>query len=364
MLDTKPKAAPLPAVQPAAPGAQPQHESPNQPKPSLGQMELPLSRKTAPRNVDTSIWHMLSHTTSVPQVEPLPGEYHRIAVEFNNGAQHNPTVFVDADGALRGIIRVLHGTLTTNYLGRIGPNWRFDNPERISCNVMIGQLEDFRAFIWGGRLWAIAATHGGGNPPWAIRQALVELDPVSGEILQAHVQPSHRHEKNWMPCADGDELRLVYSTHPLKTFQVTAAPGVCRALPGALSIEQGLSHIRGSTQLVRYQDGWLALVHQVYRPKLEAPGHNPLLGFFPEVVKDPVAGDEKVVYLHKFAKFSRELDKVELSAPFYFRRIGIEFACGLAPWGDGFVASFGVADKEAWLVEVTAETVEQSFEGA
>jgi hypothetical protein len=310
---------------------------------------------TFSKTTRTSPFHMLVHAEPVPAVAPLEGQYHRIAVLEERGAQHNPTVWVSSTGELCAVVRVLRENKTINYVVRIDDAWNVIDAKPLLSREPAGSLEDLRVFSWRGELWAIAAMHNGATPPVAIRQALLELSPDASEVLHAHVQPSVRHEKNWMPCVEGDVLRLVYSTEPLVVLTVEGR----RATPNAALVPQSTSHVRGGTQLVPWRDGYLALVHEVHRPPLIEKGHNALLSsFWPPAVKDPVSGDAPVVYLHRFALFDKKLEAVELSDPFYFRNLGVEFASGLTWFDDKLVAAFGVADKEAWLVEITTETVD------
>jgi hypothetical protein len=347
-------------------------------------LSVEVARKpgpTFPALTRTSPWHMLAHDDLVPETAPLKATYHRIHLGRSTGAEHNPTVFV-TKGELFAIVRTLHGTHTTNYLARVvrgpgGAPWKLDGVRPILVKEPAGELEDLRMFFWKGRPWAIAATH---TNVAAIRQAILEFNDAGTEVLKVFVQPSGRHEKNWMPCADGGDLRLVYSCDPLVTMSVSVHPSAgAVALPSATSIPQTVSHIRGGSQLVRWGQGWLSIVHHVYRVPVTPKGHNSLLSdFWPPIVKDPVAGKKKVVYLHRFAKFDRELENVVFSRPFYFVEIGIEFCAGLVRWEFGekqlprvevgevaepekLVASFGVEDRESWLAEITPEAVEETF---
>ncbi len=310
---------------------------------------------TFPRTTRTSPFHMLMHAGPMPAVEALEGRYHRIAVLEERGAQHNPTVWVTKSGELHAVVRVLHGHKTTNYVGRVDEAWNLIDAKPVLSREPIGSIEDLRVFLWGGELWAIAATHNGAAPPVAIRQALLELTDDGSEILRVHAQPSIRHEKNWMPCVEGERLRLVYSAEPLVVLAVEGR----RATPNAALVPQSTSHIRGGTQLVPWRDGYLALVHQVHRPPLVESGHNALLSsFWAPAIKDPVSGDAPVVYLHRFALFNQKLETVEFSDPFFFTKLGVEFASGLTWFEDQLVAAFGVADREAWIVEISTETVD------
>jgi hypothetical protein len=309
---------------------------------------------------------MLAHESPMPHVTALESILHRIEVNEGpvKGAQHNPCVFTHA-GELHAVVRVLHGRKTTNYVGKLSSEWTLPTARRIVFGdvpprEIPTEVEDLRVFSWQGRLWAICAAHDGNNPPRAIRQGILELSDDGAEIRRIHVQPSPRHEKNWMPAVLGDRLKLVYSLDPLVTMDVQAVQsGGYHAMPGAPSIAQTTGHLRGGSQLVYWGPGqWIAIVHQVHKPRRIPSNYNHLLSsFWPPVVKDPVAGDEKVVYLHRFAIFNADLGLVQFSEPFYFKHVGIEFCSGLALHEERLIASFGVADKEAWLAEIAHATV-------
>jgi len=318
----------------------------------------PVPVVTAP-----GMWHKTVHEGPVPAVTPIPATHHRIDLgPVCIGAQHNPSI-VSIDGTLHVSIRVLVGKATTNFLATVRKDWSLFGVARVMHNwgmdrghVVPGgrghiELEDFRLFTWLHRLWAIAAVHDGSAT--LIQQGLVELG-LDGLVRSIHCQISPRHEKNWMPWIDDAKLRLVYSIDPLVALDVDPELRLARAPE-----PQGTGTIRGGSQLVPYSRGWLCIVHQVYRPKRVAPAYNPLLGGFPQGVKDPVAGDAPVVYLHHFVKIIGS--DVLISRPFYFRQIGVEFCAGLTRHEGSFVASFGVADKEAWLAEISEESIEELF---
>lgn len=319
----------------------------------------------------TQPFHMMSHETAVPDATKLNAELFQIGVFSARGAQHNPCVFIVGD-ELKVMVRVLTpgGPFSENYVARIDYDWTLIDQKplqakaaavvrgamRTPLKLQMPHVEDLRVFPWQDKLWAIACTHDGLNPPQWIRQAALELSMDGTAIEQVHVLNSDRHEKNWMPCVDGRELSLIYSVDPLIILDVKGG-----VFPSANGVPQSMGHIRGGSPLIGFDNGWLALVHQVYRPPQVAAGHNHLLGGWSPPVRDPIAGDAKVVYLHQFARFDRGLINVELSRPFFFQRPGIEFAPGLVQWQDKLVASFGAADKEAWLAVIDPRVVRGMF---
>lgn len=328
---------------------------------------------TPQRPVRTAPFHMKMHETPVPTCGPLDSEVFQIGIYNIPGAQHNPCIFQAGD-SLKVNVRVMRerGPFSDNFIARLEDDFTLTGakmmkpkgttvvrgPIRTPLSMNFPRPEDLRVFSWRGRLWAIGCVHDGKASPEWIRQALVELSPDGDEILQAQIIQSDRCEKNWMPCVNGDALSFIYSTQPLITIDVEGPTKI----PSAGGIPQQLGTVRGGTQLIPYDGGWLAVVHQVYRPRLMAANYNPMLGGWAPPIKDPIAGDAPVVYLHQFAKFGRGLDTVELGAPWYFLKPGVEFCAGLVDdGGDRFIASFGVADKEAWLSVFSAETVEGTF---
>jgi predicted O-methyltransferase YrrM len=88
---------------------------------------------------------------------------------------------------------------------------------------------------------------------------------------------------------------------------------------------------RGSSQLVPYEGGYLACVHE--RAKQE------------------------IVYTHRLARFNRELTQVVLGKPFVFEHYGIEFCCGLARAHGKWYFSYGLEDRAARLAIATDDAI-------
>jgi hypothetical protein len=146
---------------------------------------------------------------------------------------------------------------------------------------------------------------------------------------------TQEHEKNWMPI-EGRGGWLYASNHSGHVVTVDPDPSlaggyqICRrrAAPPIAK------HFRGGSQLIPFRGGWLSLIHETaYLPQGR-------------------------VYEHRWVWFDGGLGLAQVSPAFYFlERQAIEFAAGLVAIGDQLVASFGVRDAEAWLVELEAEDV-------
>jgi predicted GH43/DUF377 family glycosyl hydrolase len=150
-----------------------------------------------------------------------------------------------------------------------------------------------------------------------------------------------QHEKNWMPITGRREW--VYSAnHSGRVCTVANESGRWAVTPRAPAppISRGF---RGSSQLVPIGGGrWLCLIHEVAHER-----------------------DGRRIYEHRFVCFDETADWeiVGISPPFAFRESrAIEFAAGLARRGDQLVASFGIRDAEAWLVEMNLPEVVRLLE--
>lgn len=139
-------------------------------------------------------------------------------------------------------------------------------------------------------------------------------------------------EKNWMPITNSPSLEWMYNLHTRVNDVGMFAPA---------DTPQAVENIRGSSQLIPFQGGYLAVVH--------------------EALVHPNTG--KRVYQHRFVKYTRDLTQYRLSLPFVFQGVQIEFCAGLAPHPNmkDFVISFGVRDERAMLAKLSGEEIAMMF---
>jgi glycosyltransferase involved in cell wall biosynthesis len=138
-------------------------------------------------------------------------------------------------------------------------------------------------------------------------------------------------EKNWMPKLGVDQQEFMYRLDK-----------VYHAESGEITKHESktfVGDISGSSQLVPFRHGWLAVTH--------------------EASSDPNTG--KRTYWHRFAWFNIDGELRRLSLPFVFEDKQIEFCAGLAyhPNGDDLIISYGVRDAVAKLAVVKIEEVAQ-----
>lgn len=279
----------------------------------------------------------------------------------------NPSVAAGGDGALHAVLRGVNYRIaeggaylmqpegspvrTQNWLAaldaalqpaQLQPMQDATGRVTIAGARIIG-FEDCRLFRWRDGWWASATVRDEDASEHAAMR-LLQLDD-SGAIRhrwQLHGYGTQEHEKNWMPCVRGDELLFVYGCDPVTVLRVASFDGevaqvdvMCRQ-PPALALE----HLRGGSQLIPFDDGWLAVTHEVI-----------YLGSTRQ-------------YLHRFVEFAADFQVRRLSMPFFLRREGIEFVAGLARDGDSLLLSFGVHDGQAWLARVPEHGVRAALQVA
>ena len=202
-------------------------------------------------------------------------------------------------------------------------------------------FEDARLFAWRDKLWCIACVRELTPEGWC-DQVLARIDESSPQQIRLtdwrvlSPEGPRRHEKNWMPQVFRDWLQFIYLCDPTRVVNENART-LSEARP-AIAAEQ----FRGGTQVIAFDGGWLALVHEVSeRDKLR-------------------------YYQHRFVSFDSAGGLRRVSLPFYLIKKGIEFAAGLAraPKGNSLLLSFGVQDGETWIATVGADEVRSLLEDA
>jgi glycosyltransferase involved in cell wall biosynthesis len=261
-------------------------------------------------------------------------------------APMNPSVYIDKNGRRLLLVRTVNYTVTRegqyptvdggavirtrNHLLEMDAEW---NPIRSSLMGDVSAaprsaypvegFEDCRLWQWDDRyLVSTTVRDLADNVDGRCEMAIASFN---GNWNVHGVRPirDYQHDlaqKNWMPIV-GRPAQFVYSCGP--TVVVDCSTGgtteVARHDPPAY-----LGDLRGGSQLVEHDGGWICLTHEVtWRPER--------------------------VYLHRFVRFDQDFRIVAMSDPFFFSTVGIEFCAGLARDGEKLVASFGVNDASAHL---------------
>jgi predicted GH43/DUF377 family glycosyl hydrolase len=273
----------------------------------------------------------------------------------------NPTLAVH-EGELVGIVRSSNYRMeagrylmpesdgqnirTENLLARFRPDLTIAScrtiagPDYPATGYPVTGLEDCRLRQLPGGLGVSATVRNVAPFDGRCRIGTAALDLEEARFSDLRVLSGldvQEHEKNWMPFMGGRGGWLYAAWFYGHVVTVDPNP----ALPGGYQIAQRdaspmiASEFRGGSQLIPFAGGWLGLVHEV------------------------AVLDNQRVYEHRWVWLDDGLRLAKVSPWFAFREPrAIEFAAGLAQMGDQLVASFGVRDAEAWLVELPAAEIE------
>lgn len=193
-------------------------------------------------------------------------------------------------------------------------------------------LEDVRLNVVGGEILSSATVRNFAPHDGACRIATATVDRQAGRFtnIECISTSGDPHEKNWMPITGRREW--IYACRAREHVATVTSDGHQWTVKAHCPAPLLAGAFRGSSQLVPVGRGiWMAIIH--------------------EVVRD----GSRAIYEHRFVEFDEAADwqMVAVSPPFAFReQRAIEFCAGLAVKGLRLVASFGVRDAEAWLVEL------------
>ncbi len=277
--------------------------------------------------------------------------------------QFNPSIAADGDGyraivrtasyelAEEGYYRFFPETrcaLTLNYLARFDSSLELTSLEPITDrstgpelhDSVVQGYEDMRLVKVAGRWYALATVRDR-NPENVCEIALLALDGPRIDQLTILPGPTPgRHEKNWMPYAEGGRLRIVYSSGPTVVLDCDPATGVIME-SSRKEAPPGAEELRGGSQGVEVDGGHLFVVHDVV----------------------PFDGLRRA-YGHRFVRIDAAGRLTHVSPRWCFAGERIEVCAGIARQADQLVLSYGVWDRSAYLAVCSLSEVLATLEVA
>lgn len=290
--------------------------------------------------------------------ELFGAEVHEIEWKPENGwAPMNPSVCIGPTGRRLILMRTVNYTVTAegqyptiddsgiirtqNYILEAGEQWTPITSTPIKdvtglprSGYPVEGFEDCRLWTNERRYYASTTVRDlADNVDGHCETAIINFDDGWRVSMCAPVR-DYEHEKtqkNWMPIV-GRPGQFLYLCDP--TIVIDTSTGTVEVARHESPV--CLRDLRGGSQLIRHESGWICLTHEVaWRPER--------------------------VYLHRFVKFDREFKVIAISDPFYFVKVGIEFCAGLARDGNKLIASFGVNDAAAYLATFDSDSVDRAL---
>lgn len=263
--------------------------------------------------------------------------YHQI------GAQHFKCLDLqDPAGTIR----------TRNFLVEYDPDFQKLSQKEIVENLPrikhkrrnVEGLEDCRLFEFKDSLWFTCTTMDT-NPTGQPQVSLCKLEDdrtkptISVERLIPLVGPTpERCEKNWLPFVLNDEFHAIYSYDPFIIYKPNTNDPFSwinkSVMVKNVSAPLDFSRFSGSASPIKFDDGYLMLIHEVVYTNQRN-------------------------YLHRFVYLDSNFNIAKVSRPFIFLHQGVEYCCGIAidHSETQLVMSIGIEDREAFLALVNLDNV-------
>jgi hypothetical protein len=291
----------------------------------------------------------------------------------------NPSIFIDDDGDILCIVRVLNYVLyhaendqrfpsvwgplsylhpekdrrlvTTNYICRLNQDLEMTDYAKVDTSELdvepiwefVGE-EDCRLMQWHGKYYAVGVrrdttTNGVGRMEYselAIDKQAWTIKEISRVRIPAPAPDDSYCEKNWVPVIDKPyhfvkwtmPTELVYADPNGKTEQLF----VKQTAPAP-------KDQRGSSQVIPWGNMYISITHEV--------------DLFKNYLKQKDA-----IYRHRLVLWDKEINLVGISKEFTFLDARIEFCVGAARLGDDLLLSFGFQDNAAFVLRVPKLVVE------
>lgn len=295
----------------------------------------------------------------------------------------NPSVFLDDDGDILVNLRHVNYTLvhsendqqfpsrwgplsylhpesdqnlkTVNYLCRLNSDLEMIDHTMIDTSLLdkpplweFHGEEDCRLVKWDNKYYAIGVRRDT-TPNGQGRMELSEIEinknswsakEVSRLRIPAPGSNESYCEKNWVPIND----------RPYHFVKWTSPTEVVRTYPELpercyqVSLRHGLNppaDQRGGTHVIKWGNLYISIAHEVY--------------LFPNYL-----GRKDGIYRHRLCVWDDAFNLVGFS-PEHFSFMGgrIEFAAGLAKYGDDALVTFGFQDNCAFILQVPGSVIDQ-----
>lgn len=241
---------------------------------------------------------------------------------------------------------------TRNFLLELDMNFNtlsqaevIDNTMRRKMVTRIQGFEDPRLFKMNGDYWFSCSVFDL-NPEGIPQIALCKLaqKPHDGTIdAQTAVYlkgpDAKRCEKNWLPFMLDGQLYMIYMFEPLTIYKPNIETGELEVIK-RIQNKEDYGHFRGSAAPIPFEDGYLSLIHEV------------------------IWRDNKRHYIHRFVFFDKEFNITQLSKPFTFKHMGVEYCCSMTRDHSDtkLLMTMSFEERESYICSIPFEKVSEVLE--
>jgi predicted GH43/DUF377 family glycosyl hydrolase len=197
-------------------------------------------------------------------------------------------------------------------------------------------LEDARLVRWDDKLYMCGVrrdTKTNGEGRMEMAEIVINIPNVD-EITRYRIEPPKPSycEKNWMPIIDMP-YHFVKWTNPVEVVKVNIETLTSETVFLGENIIENTADMRGSSQVISYEDGYMCLVHCVdlFKNKLK---------------------QKDAKYTHRFVIWNKDWSVRYISNDFSFMDGEIEFCCGMTIFNDNLLISFGFQDNAAFILRI------------
>ena len=260
----------------------------------------------------------------------------------------NPSIARDPEGGYRCLIRETNyhydgssyhfldgGRVyrTSTILAHLDENFAAETTDLIDDSMLTWDvpgawtvgLEDMRLVHAGGTWYGVSVSRGHRHDHLCeMHVSTLAGNKVVHDVIIPSPSPG-RHEKNWTPVADSDDVEFLYVLDPPTHMTIRDGKPVIEGPVPPLP----RGGPRGGSQVIRTSLGWLCVTHSV-----------------------AVRADQSRKYLQQFQLLDDDWRLVARSPEWTFGEGDVEFVAGIAETSDGVVLSYGVNDQHARLAEV------------
>jgi hypothetical protein len=233
---------------------------------------------------------------------------------------------------LDGNLNPVHSTkIDTSRFDTYQPKWEF-----------VG-LEDVRLVEWDKKLYAIGVrrdTTSNGQG----RMEMSELEIIDGQVIEVSryripgPPPDNEYcMKNCTPI-EGMPFHLLKWTNPTAILKFDPNGGQSEVI-GTSPYIPGFNDMRGGSQVLKYKDGYITLIHETELYNSEQ-------------------GRKNATYRHRFVIWDKDFRILKFSPLFSFLNMKIEFSCGMVKYKDDYLITFGAQDNAAYIMKVSQKFVE------